>query len=103
MSVMSEYDYSYDVDEVFEDKYDEDEDPDDEDDDDRLHINGHTVEDLDDIIDYERGIMLAEKKVDDHVARLGCTVFDRKGYDSRIESSSWTVRILLEEEETTMK
>jgi hypothetical protein len=68
MSVMSEYDYSYDVDEVFQDNYDEDND-------DLLRINGHPVEELDNIKDYKRGIMLAEKKVDDHVACLGCTVF----------------------------
>ena len=43
--------------------------------------------------------MIAERKVDDHVARLGCTVFKRKGYDSVTEGESWTVRILLEEEE----
>ena len=57
-------------------------------DDDRLCINGHLVEDLEDIKDYERGIMLAEKMVDNHVAHFGCTVFQRKGYDSHTESKS---------------
>jgi hypothetical protein len=61
---MSDYEYNYD-----EYNYDEDEDLDDEDDDDGLRINGRHVEDLEDIKDYERGIM------DDDVVPLGGTVF----------------------------
>ena len=100
------YEYSEDDDQYYnfdEDNHDKDEDYDDEDEDDDdedgLRIDGHRVEDLEDIKDYERGIMIAERKVGDHVARLGCTVFKRKGYDSRTEGESWKIRILLEEEE----
>ena len=88
-----------DDDDVDDDDVDVDDDDDDVDDDDGVRINGHRVEDLEDIKEYERGLMIAERQVDDHVARLGCTVFKRKGYDSLTESESWTVRILLEEEE----
>ena len=87
-SDMSDVEYEYEY------EYDED-----EDEDDCLRNNGHRVEDFEDIKDYERGIMIAERKVDDHVARLGCTVFQGKGYDSRTKSASWTVCILLKEEE----
>jgi hypothetical protein len=49
---MSDYEYNYDEDEDLDDEYD----------DDGLRINGRRVEDLEDIKDYERGIMLAEKR-----------------------------------------
>jgi hypothetical protein len=94
-SDYNHYDYEGYEDEDFEDIYDEHIDPDD----DRLRINGVLVEELEDIKDYERGIMLAEKKVDNDVRRLGCTVFQRIGYDRCTERACWTVRILLEEEE----
>jgi hypothetical protein len=94
MSVLSDFKYNYDLDEESNVNYD-----DDEDDDNRIRINSHLVEDLEDINEYERGIMLAETKVDDKRDCLGCTVFQRKGYDSRTESASWTVRKMLEEEE----
>ena len=99
-----EYDYDEDDDDYnFEDNYDEDEDSYDEHHDNCLRINGHLVEDLEDIKDYNRGIMLAEKMVDYQVACMGCTVFQQKGYDSCTESASWTVRIMLEEEENNIE
>ena len=92
-----EYEYSEDEDNYYNlDVFNNDVD---EDDDDGLRINEHCVEDLEDIKDYKRGIMIAERKVYDHVARLGYTVFKQKGYDSRTEGKCWTVCILLEEEE----
>ena len=42
----------------YKDHYEEDDDG---------HINGHPIEDLNNIKDDERGIMLAERKVDEHI------------------------------------
>ena len=42
----------------YKDHYEEDDDG---------HFNGHPIEDLNNIKDDERGIMLAERKVDEHI------------------------------------
>jgi hypothetical protein len=97
-TTLSDSDYHHSNFEDYYEGYDEDEYPDDEEDYDWLCINGIRVEDIEYMKDKERGIMLADKQVDDEVARLGCMVFQRKGYDRYTERASWTVRILLEEE-----
>jgi hypothetical protein len=50
--------------------------------DDVKYFNGFPIEELNDLKDEERNIMLAEREVDDHICRfsLGATVVQRKGY-----------------------
>ena len=73
-----------------EDNYDEDDDK---------YIDGHPIEELNDIKDNKRGIMLAEREVDNYLCCLCGTIFQQKGYDrSTIQRAA---RIMVEDEENS--
>ena len=111
---FDEYNYDKDEDDDDEDEEnddkdenngdeDEDDDKKDEDNDDGFRMNGHRVEDLEDIKDYKRGIMIAERKVHDHVARLGCTVFKQKGMTVTLKAKAGQFVYCWKRKKTTME
>ena len=67
--------------------------------DDDKYFNGYPIEELNNIKDEERNIMLAERELDIHFCRsnLGATVFQQKGYDRG--TKQWAARLMAEAEE----
>lgn len=66
---------------------------------DAKYFNIFPMEELNNLKDEERNIMLAEREVDDHIRRfsLGTTIVQRKGYENG--TKQWGARLLVEAEE----